>query len=83
MRHKIGDIVFHPNICKNGSLGEIIEIRYSNTLDEARWFGEELQYFVSWHQRVHENDGHYLSYADEDITIMKRWLYQRMLKDAT
>jgi hypothetical protein len=80
MRHKIGDLVYHPNISPKGSLGQIVEIRYSSSPSEAVWFGDELQFFVEWHGRQNENA---LSYADEDITIMKRWLHKRILEDAT
>jgi hypothetical protein len=78
MRHKIGDLVYHPNISPNGSLGEIVEIKYNSNPEEASWFGDEIHYYVDWHEREERN-----SFSEDDITTMKRWLYKRTLEDAT
>lgn len=84
MRHKIGDLVYHPTICDNGSLGEIVKIRHSKTPEEASWFGDDLYYYVDWHERLNWEDSDMLpTYSEADILIMKRWLNEKVRKDAT
>lgn len=77
MQHKVGELVYHPNISEDGgSLGEIVEIRNRFSEEEEHWYGEELEYFVLWHRAG--NLDYPVAYDEDDVVLLKNWLQERL-----